>query len=221
LLAFRPFPAYADFVPVTSTDWTGWRTTPDQNVEHGITATEDWSEDNGGLKISWRIVSPQQSVSGYWDYTYTISDADGGDPADPPSLWILEVSPVITESNVDQFISQSSWTFQGPQSWTDPNLPGTVWGIKIVIDPVIWSLSSTQGPIWGDFFTSSAGEGGVVATAWNSGLGTDPTLSTTTDFTPWIPIPDGGGGQIPEPSSLLLLTLGGCGVLASRLRRKP
>jgi hypothetical protein len=220
-LAFQPLSAYADFVPVPQSDpihpnddWTGSRSTPDASGEHGITGTGSWSQDNGGFEISWTIVSPQQSSSGYWEYTYTISDVDGS-PLNPDfNLLILEVSPIITEDNVHGIIPYTSIPFSGPQLWQPPRYP-LLYGISTGgWDP--WVFTSTQAPVWGDFYA----EDGVSVTAYNSDIGTDPG-STTTVFTGWIPVPDSGGGQIPEPSSLLLLTLGGCGVLASRLRRKP
>jgi len=246
IVAFQSLSAYADFVPVPqldpshpNDDWTGLRSTPQGS---GVIAADGWTDARGGFRISWTIV-PE---AGNLRYTYTISNADGSIPTTPGlSHWVLEVSPIMTEQNLSQFIFSSTVPIKdGPQLWSadptpdptdpghnngNPNLPADLYGIEFDLcrnSPYTFSFLSTQIPVWGDFYAKDGApgnEGHIVATAWDSGIGTDPTLLTT-DFSLWIPVPDtfsGGGGQIPEPSSLLLLTLGGCGVLASRLRRKP
>ena len=250
-LAFQPFGAYADVVPIPPPPipvdpvyWEASRSTPDTS---GIIAADGWTQANGGFLITWTITSQ----SDHWEYTYTISNNDTSKtrPTDPElSHWILEVSPESDDELGPLIIPGSaSFTYQGPQTWTqdaspdptDPghnngnsNLPVDLYGIRILFsasrpdddpDSYVFSFWSARQPVWGDFYAKDGKHDDILAVAWNSDILTEPTLGGP--FTGYIPVPDttpgGGGGPIPEPSSLLLLILGGCGVLASRLRRKP
>jgi hypothetical protein len=226
--ALQPLSAHADMVPVPASDWSGptaFRSTPDTS---GIVAADGWTDANGGFKISWTIVDPQDSLSGYWEYSYTISEANGNTPTNPGlSHWNLEVSPVITSDNVDSYIFHTNQAFEGPKTWSGGvgntvDQPGPIYGIKVppggtTLTNYTFSFWSTQNPVWGDFFAADGKHSGIWATAWNSSFGSDP-IGSTTDFTPWIPVPDTESTRIPEPSSLLLLVLGASGVLGSRLR---
>jgi hypothetical protein len=108
-------------------------------------------------------------------------------------------------------------------------MPDDLYGIKFTptdktaASSYTFTFQSTQNPVWGDFYAKDGSGGGppplVWATAWNSSFGSDPT-SLTTDFTPWIPVPDTESTRIPEPSSLLLLVLGSSAVLGSKLRSR-
>ena len=235
LLALQPLAAHADMVPVGPADLTGSRSTPDAS---GIVAADGWTDANGGFKISWTIVDPQDSLSGHWEYSYTLSNADGSAPTIPGlSHWLLEVSPVITSDNVGGYIFDSDPAFIGPQTWSPPppgksnvNMPGDLYGIKFTPtdnteeSSYTFTFQSTQNPVWGDFYAKDGNQrqpdgSHIWATAWNSDFGTDPT-SLTTDFTGWIPVPDTESTRIPEPSSLLLLVLGSSAVLGSKLRSR-
>jgi len=133
-------------------------------------------------------------------------------------------------------LTEADMAFEGPHWWYadaltpgntnsngnggDPNLPANIYGIKFFFgDPEeqdfhYFSFMSTQPPVWGDFYTKDGKQGGVVCTAWNSGIGVEG--EGPRDFTGWIPTPD----NIPEPSSLLLLVLGSSAVLGSKLRSR-
>jgi len=226
-----PLVAHADFVLV------GSRSTP---ISSGVVADDGWTDASGGFTISWVITGS----SGSWEYSYTIDTADGPDL----SHWLLEVSPMITAENVGGYIfnfntdpsdpSDPDPPFEGPEWWgpsydqgnNNPNMPADLWGINIDIDigfegsSHTFTFESTQQPVWGSFYANDGQpQGDVWATAWNTGIGTDPE-SSATDFTNWIPVPDttAGGGPpiIPEPTSLLLLALGASSVLGfGRFRR--
>ena len=95
------------------------------------------------------------------------------------SHWIFEVSPIITDANVGQYIYDENFTLVGPQTWTadpntpnsttpganngNPNLPANLYGVKADTgtDPNTqppgvaggtYTFSSTQAPVWGDFY---------------------------------------------------------------------
>ncbi len=209
----------------------------------GIDATDGWTSD---FILEWTIVNDDNSASGFWEYEYRITDGGGYTPTTPDvSHWILEVSTFITADNVDTYIFESSVAFEDPKLYGkdltpdpydpggnkgNPNLPVDLYGIKFEVetgDSYTWSFQSLQAPMWGNFYVKDGAPGSdVVATAWNTGITdtTGPTESTT-DFTPWIPVPDtfsgGGGPPIPEPSSLLLLAVGASSIAGyRRLRRR-
>lgn len=229
-------------VLVDSGNWTGSRTTP---AASGVVGNGRWAPGTeGGLKISWEITF----AAGIYTYSYTFENADGSDINPDVSHWILEVSPIITDDNVSTFIFGANATVVGPQTWTpdpatpgstlpganggNPNLPAALYGIKFDtgsdnVDDATYTFQSTQAPIWGDFYAkdgvgvTGSGPPGPATTAWNTGIGTDPTDSTRV-FTDWIPTPDTvTTGVIPEPSSIALLgTVAGGVAYALRKRRQ-
>ena len=221
LLAVQGLNAYANYVPVLPADYSSLRSSA---AGGGITASGDWG--TGNLTISWVIVPPAVSASHYWEYTYTVTQSPGV-PEDLLSHWLLEVSEVSPDDpDLGPLIigGSTNFEYEGPKTWTayfggNPDLPVNLYAISL--DPtsdLVFSFWSARRPVWGDFYFKD----GSHATAWNTAIGTEPS---STPFTNWIAVPDtergGSDGQIPEPSSLLLLVLGGCGVLVSRLRRKP
>ncbi len=205
-------------VPVPNTDS---RSTPPSS---GVFATENWSSSGGGFQIQWNITQSGPN----FHYIYTISNQSGGNLAKDLSHILFEVSPSINTSNVNSIIfnanpsiSDGPKTF-GPSDPSNPGIPGDLYGIKFENfsnpgQPTI-EFDSTRAPIWGDFYSKDGKNNQNDVFAYNTGFGTDPTL-TTTDFTPWIPIPDTGDGfVIPEPRTWLILTL--CLAIVAVLKHK-
>lgn len=227
--------AAADIVYVAEADWTGSRSTPTE-----VVAADGWTKDHGGFKISWEISLSE----GVYTYTYWFSNAAGSEtiPLDPEvSNFVLEVSLGVT----DLIIAYQDFTYEGPQWWyKDPNYPNStqnaganegrpnqpenIYGIKLEPDQpnLFYTFQSPQAPVWGDFYAKDGTpRSGLVATAWNFGIGTDPTVATT-DFGGWIPTPDTIQGApllppvIPAPPAVLLGLLGlGLADVTRRLRR--
>lgn len=197
--------------------------TGSRNTTSGVIGNNDWSVALGGLEISWEIVN----MGSYWSYSYEFANQNGG-PIDPDiGHWLLEVSPTITEENVKLAIYDINFVMEGPRTWDadpefpnsekpgankgNPNLPVDFYGIKLDSSQSVYSFNSTQDPIWGDFYAKNGGN--PVATAWSSGIGTDPP-NNVTDFTNWIPVPD--TTVIPIPGSVWLLTSGLVGLVLVR-----
>jgi hypothetical protein len=201
---------------------TGSRSTPGPpSTPDGVVAADGWDENNGGFKIEWLIALSSDGT--YYDYTYTISDEDGTTPIAPGlSHWILEVSPDITDDNRADYI----WDITGVDDVEsdvevndyasgpgNPDMPdGGIHGIKFNNEPgATVTFKSNRIPVWGDFYAKD-GQHGPWATAWNTDFG-----EPTDDVINKILTPD---GIIPEPSTILLVTLSFVGITALGIRKK-
>ena len=206
ILLLLPFLTHAA-ISVGPGDLVGSR-----NASSGVIGNNDWSVALGGFEISWEIVN----MGSYWSYMYTFTDQNGSQIDPDVSHWLLEVSPTITQANVNSAIYDTNFTLEGPQIWNkdpafpgstnpgsnkgNPNLPVDFYGIKLDTSQATYTFKSTQDPIWGDFYVKDGQQ--PVATAYNAGIGMDPAA----DFTNWIPVPD--TTVIPIPGAVWLFCSG-------------
>ena len=154
-------------IPVLPADYTGSRTTPESS---GIGSTGGYLEENGGFKIEWNI-----SFDGtYWNYSYTLTNADGTTVSPDVSHWIVEISPEIPFAKIGDYIFEANATVVTPGGayWEkdtnfpnttqagankgNPNLGTNLIGVKFDTgsDEVsgIYTFKSVEPPIWGDFY---------------------------------------------------------------------
>jgi hypothetical protein len=223
--------AQADMVPVGSGDWNSSRST-DQLTTYGNWGPGTSTEDGDGFTITWNI--SQDLDTRVFTYQYTIAgdpkyleSGDTGGVYSNMSHWILEVSN--TASNADFWnlsIPSSKGIDEYNPSQGNPEMPANLYGIRWESvddftktgDPnedtriYVFSFDTYRQPIWGDFYARC----GLGNYAFNTGFGGDPT-SGTTDFTPWIAVPD---SKVPLPPSALLLGSGLLGLGALGWRRK-
>ena len=177
ILGFLLFVTHSAFagIPVDSGNYTGSRSTP---PSAGIDSTGGYTEDNGGFKISWEI-----SFDGtYWNYSYTLTNADGSTVSPDVSHWIVEISPEVDFDKIGDYIFSSNATvvtppmqndgsYYWPEDDGDPgfpnntqaganngnhNLGNNLTGIKFDTNSVsvngTYTFKSVEPPVWGDFY---------------------------------------------------------------------
>ncbi len=200
--------------PVPPSDYTGSRSST-----NGMTGTTPWSS-NPGIKVTWNITTSGPTF--HYLYNLTVPSKDF-------SHAIFELSDNITPENIDSLIfnmkvngvSRSvpdpTLFVPGGMGNSNPGLPADIYGIKIELTGTAVSIAfdSLRAPMWGDFYAKDGKSGNHFVYAYNTGFGTDPGLGTT-NFTPWIAVPD-TKVRVPEPTTyLLLLTALGFGLALSR-----
>lgn len=204
-----------------------------------------WS--GGDFIIAW-VITPNGTD---FTYKYTVTTPSGGN--NQLSHWILALSQKDAADNSlqshweDIFVDGNGYSDTAIQdvpageikvhgSGGNPGKPSDVYGVKFERDgsatTTMVEFTTSQVPVWGDFYAKDGSvPGGQTAPpdrniyAYNAKFGTIPDV-TTTDFSGWIPRPDGATldpneePDIPEPVSLAVWScLAAIGVGTTRRRR--
>ncbi|MBN1554786.1 MAG: PEP-CTERM sorting domain-containing protein [Phycisphaerae bacterium] len=182
----------------------------------GLFATQQWADPN--TFISWTITNEDlEAPAGFdWKYTYTLSV-----PKKDISHILLEASNgehPFTAANLADVTGTDAYevdTFTPGKS--NPLLPADLYGVKfddLSDTDLVISFYSDRAPVWGDFYAKDGKNKGKDVVMYNTGF-TDPD--------PIDPPSDGSNAghllrpdTTPEPSLLVLLSLGGAGLLRRR-----
>ncbi len=200
---------------VNPDDWSGSR-----SIGSGLAGTGAWGT---SFSISWEIT---EDTPGTLLYTYTFTWPPGA-----PSHVIFELSEGCASAE-----AMCVWGFeynQGApgqiewgtwsQSGSNPNMPGTIYGVKVNLPDVsggsaVLQFYSNRAPVWGNFYAKNgrAGGDGDWNAVWNVGLAN----LDSTDITDFIARPDTvltPPPEIREPGTMALL---GAGLVALGLIRR-
>ncbi|MCE5326478.1 MAG: PEP-CTERM sorting domain-containing protein [Planctomycetaceae bacterium] len=173
--------------------------------------------------LSWTV---SQNGDNTWHYAYTLSVAQSN-----IRQLIIESSAMLSKADVlnpiatvGQFARVKVDNFDYGAIST-PYLPQSVYGIKFARAGELTlsvEFDSNFAPVWGDVYARGANSGGMYNTLWNGGFADEDPGAAATDgsYNNHVLVPGGlsvGAGEIPEPSTVLLL---GLGSVAAILRQR-
>jgi hypothetical protein len=203
------------------------------NTTGGIVANGNWGYGSNVTYLEWQVDKVWYNpINGWaWKYNYHFVH-----PAGDTSHFLLEVSQNFTLDDMLAYqgdtpvVAAPQWWNPGDNGNSNPGLPGSIYAIKFQKDP--WSSDNTlsfwcrRDPIWGDFYSKDgvAGHHGDN-TAWNAGFLADDPSDGPSDgsVNNHLLVPDTDFkdiGDVPEPTSLLLISTGLLGMLGLRLKRR-
>lgn len=181
-----------------NTLYSGTLTTSNGN---SVTANGNWKSNGGSFKIDWSITEVDSKT---YNYSYSITNKDGGSLSSNLNYILLEISSAVTGSNLSSLITnfQNGIIVGNPSAFTskiNSNLPADIYALKIDTNSnsrPVFTFTSTLAPVWGNFFAQGF---------------SSSTYAYNTDFTNKssamkLAIPGGGGAVVtPEPSTYLIL----------------
>ena len=184
--------------------------------DDGLMGVGGWV-DPGVSEISW-VVSQNEDMSWHYNYVLSVPDTESA-----ISHFILETSATFTEDNIynmDGSFGGIEIKMHSAMSPGSPDQPEDIYGIKFEDTDgrtVTIDFDSQRDPIWGDFYAKGGRK--IKQQMWNGGITVvDPSIVIGNgSFNNQILVPDTTSSMVPEPASMLLISLG---ALMARIRPK-
>jgi hypothetical protein len=190
-----------------------------------VSGGKTWSTAKEGLTVFWDV---SQNADNTWHYQYSFANGAGNTLKSQVSHFIISVSQTLTAADVfnftGDFAAREINTF-GPGP-SNPNFPAgqTMFGMKIDLrcKQTTVAFDSVRAPMWGDFYAK--GGGNPKNYAYNTSFGVQtanlydmvgPPTDAAGNTLSKILVPDThtSPAPIPEPATLVLLSLGACGLV--------
>lgn len=166
---------------------------------NSVVAAGNWKSNGGSFKIDWSVFLTDSKT---YNYTYSITNKDGGRLSNNLSYILLEVGPSVTEKNYTSLIANlTGGSMTAPTTYTSKDissLPADIYAIKITTESKsmpVFSFNSSLAPIWGEFYARGS---------------SSSTYAYNTDFADnkgafKMAIPGATSLATPEPSTYVLL----------------
>ncbi len=164
-----------------------------------VTASGNWKSSGGSFKIDWSITEIDSKT---YNYSYSITNKNGGSLSSNLNYILLEISSAVTGSNLSSLITdfQNGSIVEGPSTFTSKsifNLPAEIYALKI--DPnsnskPTFSFTSSLAPVWGNFFARGSSSSTY---AYNADFISSGAMK--------LAVPGGGSISTPEPETYFIL----------------
>ena len=193
----------------SSAMYTGTLSTADGT----LTGTDEWA--TGSTTLTYTV--DDQTTPGFWHYAYTLTIPTDTTYAANIQHLVIGLSSGLTAGDLVNVNGQLHKVELVEAKGENANMPQDLYAVVFQVGGgesfVMVSFDTIYAPVWGDFFA----RGNNQNTIWNAGFtasSVDPTVPPSVYQADFILRPD----PIPEPTTMLILSLAGACALRRRRR---